>query len=83
MKQKDLALIIVIVFVSGMISFFTSNKFISPPKHDEEAAIVEPITADFEEPDDKYINDQSINPTQQITIGDNAATQQNPFGTNQ
>ncbi len=79
MKQKDIALILVIVFVSGMISFVASNKFISPPKHDEKAAQVEAITADFKEPDIRYFNDQSINPTQLITIGDNAANQQNPF----
>ncbi len=79
MKQKDIALIIVIVFVSGVVSFLISNNFISPPKHDEKAAVVEPITAEFNEPDKKYFNDQSINPTQLITIGDNAGQQQNPF----
>lgn len=75
MKQKDIALIIIIVFVSGVLSFFISNQFISPPKHDEKAAKVEPITSEFSEPSDKYFNDESINPTQPITIGDNANPQ--------
>jgi hypothetical protein len=77
MKQKDIALILVIVFVSGILSFFISNKFISPPKHDLEAAKVEPITYEFHEPSTKYFNDKSINPTQLIRINNNS--NENPF----
>jgi hypothetical protein len=72
MKQKDMVLIIVIVFASSILSFFVSNKFISSPKHDEKAAKVEAITADFKEPSSKYFNDQAINPTQLIQIQDQA-----------
>lgn len=77
MKQKDVALVIVIVFVSGVLSFFVSNTFISPLKQDQEAAVVEPITDEFIEPDKKYFNDQSINPTQTIRIDSNQNP--NPF----
>ena len=38
MKQKDIALIIVIVAVGGALSFVISNKFISSPDHNEKAA---------------------------------------------
>jgi len=76
-KQKDIALIIVIVFVSGVLSFFISNKFISSPKHDLKAAKVDPITADFNEPSNRYFNDKSINPTQLIRVDNNA--NQSPF----
>jgi hypothetical protein len=69
MKQKDLALIIIIVFVGGIFSFVVSNRFISSPEHNEKAAKVTPITAEFEEPDSSYFNDKSINPTQLIQIG--------------
>jgi hypothetical protein len=71
-KQKDIALIIVIVFVSGVLSFFISNKFISPPKHDLKAAQVDPISPDFAEPKDQYFDEESINPTQLIRIQDNS-----------
>lgn len=71
MKQKDIALIIVIVFISGVSSYFISNKFISSPKHDLKSAKVEPITSDFSEPSTAYYNDKSINPTQLIKIDDN------------
>lgn len=77
MKQKDIALIIIIVFVSGVLSFFVSNKFISPPKHDLKAAKVEAITSDFNEPSDRHFNDKSVNPTQLIRIDGNA--NQSPF----
>lgn len=77
MKQKDIALVIVIVFVSGVFSFFVSNTFISPPEHNQEAAVVEPITDEFVEPDNKYFNDKSINPTQIIRIDSNQNN--NPF----
>jgi hypothetical protein len=74
MKQQDIAIIIVIVFVSGVLSFFVSNKFISPPKHDLTAAKVDPITPEFNEPSNRYFNDKSVNPTQLIRIDSN----QNP-----
>ncbi|HTE22439.1 MAG TPA: hypothetical protein VK674_05365 [Candidatus Limnocylindria bacterium] len=77
MKQKDIALIIIIVFVSGVLSFFISNKFISSPKHDLKAAKVEPITADFNEPSNAYFNDKSVNPTQLIRVDNNK--NQSPF----
>ncbi len=70
MKQKDIALIIIIVFISGVLSFFISNNFISSPEKNEKAAKVEPITADFNEPSKEYFNGNSINPTQLIRIGD-------------
>lgn len=69
MKQKDIALIIVIVAVGGALSFVISNKFISSPDHNEKAAKVSPITAEFGEPNKAYFNQQSINPTQLIQIG--------------
>lgn len=76
MKEKDIALILIIVFVSGVFSFFVSNKFISSPEHNLEAAKVEPITTEFTEPSKAYFNDTSINPTQLIQIENNA--NQNP-----
>jgi hypothetical protein len=78
MKQKDIALIIIIVFISGVVSFFVSNLlFASPDKRDQKVEKVEPITADFPTPDQKYFNENSIDPTQLIQIGE--STNPNPF----
>jgi len=76
-KQQDVAMIIVIVFISGILSFFASNKLISPPKHNLKAPVVQPISSEFNTPSQKYFNDQSINPTQIIHIRDN--TNQTPL----
>ena len=72
MKQKDLILIIVVVFISGVFSIIISNLLISSPKNrQEKVEVVEPITAEFTQPSDKYFNKQSVDPTQMIKIDGN------------
>lgn len=79
MKQKDIALIIVIVAVSGIISFLASRWiFARPADRQQEAEVVDVITSDFPLPDTKYFNNQSIDPTQLIEIGN--SNNPNPFG---
>ena len=78
MKQKDIALIIVAVFVSGVLSLVISNTlFASPKNRQEKVEVVEPISAEFKQPDQEYFNSNSLDPTQLITIGNNNNTQ--PF----
>jgi hypothetical protein len=78
MKQKDIAVIIIVVFVSGVLSYFVSNAiFASPESLQTEVEVIDPITADFPQPDERYFNPNSINPTQTITIGD--GQNQQPF----
>ncbi len=78
MKQKDLALIIIIVFISAIVSLFASKAlFGHPATADKQAEMVSPITADFPKPNDKYFNTQSIDPTKTITIQQNSTA--DPF----
>jgi hypothetical protein len=78
MKQKDYALIIVIVFFSGIISFFLSGKiFVTPSNRQQKVQTVDVIDADFQKPSEKYFNSQSFDPAQLIQIGAN--NNQNPF----
>lgn len=80
MKQKDIVLIIVVCFFSAIISFVASNMLISTPKNrQQKAEVVDKITDEFQQPDKKYFNETSINPTQTIRIGD----AQNPTPFNQ
>lgn len=73
MKQKDIALIIIVVFFSGVISVFVSKSLIVPPENrEQQVEKVQAITTDFKLPDKQFFNNDSINPTQLITIGDNA-----------
>ena len=78
MKQKDFLTIGLIVFISGLISYFVANALIgSPSKHNVKVEKVEAISSDFNKPDSKYFNAQSINPTKLIEIGD--GNNQKPF----
>lgn len=78
MKQKDIALIIVIAFVSAIASFFISNKlFVTPANRQQQVEVVDPINAQFQQPDNKYFNSKSIDPTQSSQLG--ADNNQNPF----
>jgi hypothetical protein len=73
MKQKDIALIIIVVFFSAVISFLVSKTLFAPPENrQQQVEVVQPITADFPKPDSRYFNKDSFDPTQSITIGQNA-----------
>ncbi len=72
MKQKDIALILVIVFISAIISFFVSGRLFAPPQNrQQQVEVVAPISADFPRPDKRFFNVSSFDPTQLITIGQN------------
>lgn len=77
MKQKDIALIIVVAFVAGVLSLLVSKFVISSGSRDLEAQVVQPITTDFQKPDERVFNDKAINPTQLIQIGNSSNPQ--PF----
>jgi len=78
MKQNDIILIIVVLFIAGIASFFVSNTlFSSSEKRKADVEVVQPITQAFAEPDKRYFNEKSVNPTQLIQIGNQDNTQ--PF----
>jgi hypothetical protein len=79
MKQKDIALIIVLSVVSAIASFLISGwLFGKPADREQKAEKVDVITSDFSLPDSRYFNANAIDPTQLIQIGD--ANNPNPFG---
>lgn len=78
MKQKDITLIIVVAFISAVVSFIVSTKiFVTPANRHQQVPVVDAIDDAFTKPSSKYFNDKSINPTQQVQISNNA--NQNPF----
>ncbi len=78
MKQKDVALIIVITFISAIVSFFVSNKlFVTPSNRQQQVEVVDVISPNFQNPDKKYFNASSIDPTQASQVG--TGSNQNPF----
>lgn len=82
MKQKDVALIIIVVFISATVSLFISNMFFGSSTRKQQVAVVPTISSAFQPPDSRYFNSSSIDPTQLIQIGNTTNT--NPFnGTRQ
>lgn len=78
MKQKDIAVIIAAGFVAAIFSLLiTQAVFVPKDKKELTAEVVEPISADFREPDKAVFNPEAINPTQLIQIGD--GTNPTPF----
>ena len=78
MKQKDVALIILIAGISGAISFAVSHfLFATPQNHAQKVAVVDPITTEFMNPDPKFFNSSSINPAKLIEVG--SGNNSNPF----
>jgi hypothetical protein len=79
MKKNDIALIVLIVSVSLVVSYFVVKAIVGDPKKQEVSAeVVEPITPNLTQPSNKIFNRDAINPTVVIQIG-NPSNQQ-PFG---
>ena len=78
MKQKDIALIAIVVFFSAIFSYFISNAiFASPDKRQQQVEVVRAITTEFPKPDERFFNDQAFDSTRIIVIGDDTNT--DPF----
>lgn len=72
MKQKDIAVIVVIAVIAGVFSLaITSMLFVGKKGKELKAETVSQITSQFDRPSDKVFNSNSLNPTQLIQIGDN------------
>lgn len=77
MKQKDIALIIVIAAISAALSFGLSQLLFGSGGSKQSVAVVDKITTDFATPDPKFFNTNSINPAKLIEVGNGNNT--NPF----
>lgn len=72
MKRKDIVIIVGIAIVSAIFSYVLSNALFGGSDDSKllSAPDVQPISAEFPQPDPKYFNKESLNPTKNITIGD-------------
>lgn len=80
MKQKDIVLFIIVGAFSAVFSVVISNYLITPADtKKQQAEKVAPIVSDFTVPaaDNKYFNQDAVNPTKLIQIGDGG--NQSPF----
>jgi len=78
MKQKDLPIILVVVFISAVLSFIVSRAlFSSSSSRRQQVDVVQSISSSFPAPDGRYFNNNAVDPTQLIQVGTNNNT--NPF----
>ena len=78
MKQKDIAIIAITVFISGIFSYVICSSFLfNSTDQKQKAEVVTPITSTFNLPDKKIFNTEATNPTKVIEIGPN--TNDQPF----
>ena len=79
MKQKDIAIIVAVVIIAGIISVVVSKMiFVTAANRQQQVQVVEPISTTFTQPSTAYFNSSAVNPTQNIQIGGN--NNQAPFG---
>jgi hypothetical protein len=79
MKKNDIALVVLIVSISLVVTYFIAKAIVGDPKGQEVSAeVVEAITPDLATPSNKIFNRDAINPTIVIHIGD--PSNQQPFG---
>lgn len=70
MKQGDIALVVVVAFIAGIMSFIITGMIFGRPNDlKTEVEVVDPISAELTPVDTRYFNKDSINPTQIIRIG--------------
>lgn len=71
MKQEDMASLLLIVGISLIVSFIGARAILgSPDDRSKEVQIIRPIEAGIDTPSEKIFNDDAINPTELIDIGD-------------
>ena len=81
MKKNDIAIIVIVAIVAGVFSFVIANFIFSKDKtYKLDAPTVQAITADFQLPDKKYFNKESLDLTKDITVQINSNNQ--PFNQN-
>ena len=70
MKQKDWILIIVVGFVSGVVSLLLSGVLFSTDEvRSQKVEVVPVIESALEDTDDRYFNDKALNPARDIEVG--------------
>lgn len=73
MRQKDIAVIAVVVIFSAVVSILVSKAlFAKPQSRQVQVEVVQAITSEFETPDKRYFNPTAIDPTSPIQIGNNS-----------
>lgn len=69
MKQKDIATIIVVAVFAAVVSYLVANKiFVTPETRQQSVEIIDVFSTKFDQPDARFFNANSINPTRDTTL---------------
>jgi hypothetical protein len=78
-KSKDITVLVILVSLSGLLSFFVSNALFSNKKSlSTKVELVDKVTSDFSYENKPYFTNNPLNPTKNITISQN--DNQKPLG---
>lgn len=86
MKKNDIAVVILVVALSLMVSYFLGGALInSPESRSKQVEVVQPIEGEFVNLEDReyrvIFDNEAINPSLNINVGENETEQ--PFGEGQ
>lgn len=82
MKKNDIAAVVLIVAIAGIVSYFIANTVIGRPANNPiEVEQVTPIAPNFPTPDDRVFNSNSLDPTVEVEPSGQPGSQ--PFTANQ
>lgn len=71
MKQTDIAMLVLVVSLSLVVSYFLGNAlFAGDENRSAEVEVIQEISAEFPEVDKSIFNKNSLNLTERIEIGD-------------
>lgn len=78
-KSKDMTVLVILVGLSALLSFFLSNLLFSNKKSlVSKVEVVAPVTSKFDYLDRPYFAGNPLNPTKNITVSEN--NNQKPLG---
>lgn len=74
MKQTEIAALVMVASVSVIIAYFVASNFLGSPGEEKVSVkTINEITADIVEPDASIFNEDAINPTVEVVIGENSS----------
>lgn len=81
MKKNDILIIVAVAIFAGVFSYILAGfVFGGEQKYDLKAPEVQPISAEFKQPSEKFFNSDSLDITKDITVTNNDNT--DPFKSN-
>lgn len=74
MKQNEFITLGLIIFISAVLAWFGGNLILNPDETKQTPIeVLQPISSEFTIPSEQIFNENSLNFTERITIGENSS----------